>query len=605
MKNRLFKNKSTKIMKNRLFKNESIKIWSQTSNRVIVIILAVIIVMIPILTYVANRLLSFGSGYYYGAEQQYEHYLEVAQSYREYEGASGIDLAEAYYYETEASVIKFFIDRELIGSWKYDTYYNRYRDAKLRAEAVRLLAEEGFDIDVIDQSSFKYYFMYMGSEEDYLFDLKTGKYMRIEEDGSLTPVDITHKDYYDYIKGHVSSLEAEIINTDFSGRLAAYAAGLRVEYAEAEAMLKDYELQLKIEPDSDELKYGYATAELRVECLAEKVRLADYLVAANVDQKDWRYRTVTILANSVLEERMGLVIRPKSLHAENWGSYDDYVAETEAKIKASDDALAILNYSLDNEIPTPYSLEKSAKLSWQSAIISSIGYIRIFMIILAGTIVSGEFSSGSIRLLLIRPKKRWKILTSKLTAAAFWSFALMLVSVFLLFVINIIINGVTDILTPDLVLVGDSVVRLPAMLTALRVLVLAALPAFLVFAFAFLFSVLTRKSALSIALSLILNTLFGIASAISVMLLQSGEVRQYVGFLEYTPLPYNDLNSLIINPLSYYGGSFSGLIMSGTSYLYGAGAKLSVVVGSVVLIVFTALLIALSYLSFNKRQIKS
>ncbi len=592
-------------MKNGLFKNESIKIWSQTSNRVLVIILAVIIVMIPILTYLANLLLSFGTGYYYGAEQQYENYLEIAESLREYEGAAGIDLAEAYYYETEASVIRFFIDRELIGSWKYDVYYNRYRDAKLRAEAVRLLAEEGFDIDVIDQSSFRYYFMYYESGGDYMFDFESGKYMRIEDDGSLTPVDITHKDFYDYVKGQVSSLESEIISTDFSGRLAAYAADRRLELAEAEEVRKNFELQLKVDPDIDELKYGYAAAELRVECMAEKVRLADYLVAAEVDQKDWQYRTVTILASSVLDERMGLTIRPKSLHPDNWGSYDDYVAEAEAKIKASDNALAILNYSLDNEIPTPYSLEKSAKLSWQSAIISSVGYIRIFMIILAGTIMSSEFSAGSIRLLLIRPKKRWKILTSKLTAAAFWSFALMLVSVFLLFIINIIINGVTDILTPDLVLVGDSVVRLPAILTSLRVLFLAALPAFFVFATAFLFSVLTRKSALSIALSLILNTLFGIASTVSVMLLQSSEVRQYVGFLEYTPLPYNDLNSFIINPLSYYSGGFGNFFMSGTAYLYGMGAKLSVTVGAVVLIVFGALLIALSYLSFNKRQIKS
>ena len=59
-------------MKNGLFKNESIKIWSQTSNRVIVIILAVIIIFTPVVSFLFKTIFSGNS---FGSSDAYENYL--------------------------------------------------------------------------------------------------------------------------------------------------------------------------------------------------------------------------------------------------------------------------------------------------------------------------------------------------------------------------------------------------------------------------------------------------------------------------------------------------------------------------------------------------
>jgi ABC-2 type transport system permease protein len=64
--------------------------------------------------------------------------------------------------------------------------------------------------------------------------------------------------------------------------------------------------------------------------------------------------------------------------------------------------------------------------------------ITIFTIIIAGDSLAGEFSSGTIKLLLIRPASRVKILVSKYIAFLLFGMVLLLT----LFVISIIINGI-------------------------------------------------------------------------------------------------------------------------------------------------------------------
>jgi ABC-2 type transport system permease protein len=64
--------------------------------------------------------------------------------------------------------------------------------------------------------------------------------------------------------------------------------------------------------------------------------------------------------------------------------------------------------------------------------------ITIFTIIIAGDSLAGEFSSGTIKLLLIRPANRVKILVSKYISFLLFSMLLLLT----LFVISIAVNGI-------------------------------------------------------------------------------------------------------------------------------------------------------------------
>ncbi len=64
--------------------------------------------------------------------------------------------------------------------------------------------------------------------------------------------------------------------------------------------------------------------------------------------------------------------------------------------------------------------------------------ITIFTIIIAGDSLAGEFSSGTIKLLLIRPANRVKILVSKYISFLLFSMLLLVI----LFVISIAVNGI-------------------------------------------------------------------------------------------------------------------------------------------------------------------
>jgi ABC-2 type transport system permease protein len=586
-------------MKNGLFKNESIKIWSQTSNRVIVIILAVIIIFTPVVSFLFKTIFSGNS---YGSTDMYENYLDMADRARS--NPDVYSQTEAYYYEAEAASLKFFIDNNIADSWKYQVYFSEYSELMNQVTAYRLLAEGKFTFEELSGSyfgSYVSYFKYSGNP--YTYDQSTGTYFYTDENGVTSPTNLTHADFYAYIKDLAKNTEAFILSTDFSGQLKNYADSCRAEYEAAAAEVTRAKTAFDAEPSNEELGYYYDSAKLRYESLGEKVRLADYLCDMNAEYGDWRYQTVTVLMSAALDDRAGRAIMPESLYLSNSYSqtdYKNYVSGQESGIKKAERAIAILNYSLEQDIPTPYSLKKSAKLSWQNNIPSAISYIRIFMIILAGTIVAGEFSSGSVRLLLTRPKKRSKILTSKLTAAAFWSFIVMLSAAAVLLVLNVITNGISDIFLPDLVYVGGKVVRVSGFLTALAAIFVASLPAFLLFSVAFLFSVLTRKSALAIALSLICSMLYSAVSTFSILL------AQRFAFLVFTPLPYNDMTSLISSPVAGYAGG-SGLYDSLSalgSYLFG-NISLNFMTGVIVMIVYTAIMVYFSYLSFSRQQIKN
>jgi ABC-2 type transport system permease protein len=64
--------------------------------------------------------------------------------------------------------------------------------------------------------------------------------------------------------------------------------------------------------------------------------------------------------------------------------------------------------------------------------------ITLFAVIVAGDSLAGEFSSGTIKLLLIRPSNRLKILVSKYLSTILFGLGLLVT----LFIISVLVNGI-------------------------------------------------------------------------------------------------------------------------------------------------------------------
>ncbi|WP_407309385.1 ABC transporter permease [Desulfosporosinus sp. SB140] len=170
-----------------------------------------------------------------------------------------------------------------------------------------------------------------------------------------------------------------------------------------------------------------------------------------------------------------------------------------------------LQYNLDNNInPLDLSAAKFTTKFMEQAIFL---FLPLLIIMLAADMVSGESSSGTIKLLLVRSVPRWKILLSKYLTLILFE----VVVVFFTFVISALISGCffgfggwqAPVATGFKVLAGQldtsTVLNVPQWQYALMVYAVAFFVAIVVGSISFMISVLVKSTAASIGI--IMSTL--------------------------------------------------------------------------------------------------
>jgi ABC-2 type transport system permease protein len=153
--------------------------------------------------------------------------------------------------------------------------------------------------------------------------------------------------------------------------------------------------------------------------------------------------------------------------------------------------------------------------------------ITIFTIIIAGDSLAGEFSTGTIKLLLIRPANRVKILASKYISFLLFSMLLLLT----LFVISVVINGILyGFGYMDLALIGTNtdgqIIEKSMFLNLWKTYLLNGVSTVMYVTMAFMISSAFRSSAMAIGFSI--GALF--AGNIILEVLQKYEWSKYLLF---------------------------------------------------------------------------
>lgn len=98
----------------------------------------------------------------------------------------------------------------------------------------------------------------------------------------------------------------------------------------------------------------------------------------------------------------------------------------EADIKSYEERIAIFEYRLANNLPIQLETTVYSFMSFAS---NWVILITLFTVVLAASIVSSEFSSGTIKMLLTRPISRTKVLTSKLITVFLYGLLLLIVNI--------------------------------------------------------------------------------------------------------------------------------------------------------------------------------
>ena len=588
--------------------NEYQKTLKQTSYRVLLIIFAVVLIATPLLNLVSEKLFEGDRT----AKEIYESHLDTAEFYKMMD-----DELEERFWLDNASSAKFFIENSLedwkasylltgavinflpdFGSEERSGY--TYSDYHLRARAYEILIEGKFSDAELYNSSYWYYLIEYFESDGVYFDGSEW----IDEDGNAAEKPLTDaqiKDLSDEAKRELEELSTLVIDCTAEKVLKQYSA-----YAQSLKSLSEIELARLNASGADQGEIFAAQRRLEINSLASE--MFDKLESEIDSLDDWRFDfCVSFLYAEQIHSAFCAYPVSEKTFADNkaqefylYETYSDYVEELEKGRSDAEAGIRVAHYAVMNNV-APEGVNDKTKYNIRSEIISVSGFATVFSIVLAGMIVANEFTSGTVRLLLIRPKKRWKILLSKLTCALSLYVLLVLISIAVLSVIEIMLHGVGDTFTPDLSYSEGRVTEIPAIVETLYTAALAIIQSLPFIMLAFLLSVLMKKSALSLVVTFVAYSMS--ATVQTVALLLTSEIE----FLEYTILPYLSLESfrfsasdIAIQNMTYDIFDLDMIFGNITPSLSSFSAPL----GIALVLIHAIALGALSFISFKKQQIK-
>lgn len=569
--------------------NELLKIWKQAAFKVLIIILAALMILVP-LAYKGISALSQSSDIFGAESRFFQRYFEDAEENGWY--------SEAAYYYTMIETDKVFKSNGKDNSVIRDEFEsdlkfaltNEYISKKLLDKATTYEDLSKNDPGTLANFNYLYVQCYgipEGLEEklDVYDDYRQcygdlGAFMTDEavagmyDEASSMVKDTTesilkfnfrdyYTDQYKYYQIYVSDLEESIASEDMP-----------------QQMIDTWTLQLE----------GY-----KMQCEAYGI-----LSAKTGEYHDWEYNTMSIMETASMRLAVCVVVREEDYDEKMYGMpYEDYRKEVIEQQESWRIALKTAFYSIEHEIPSPAAENDSSKMHWNDeiSIITLAG--TMILIVITGMVVSNEYSSGTIRLLLIRPRRRSKILASKLISVMIYWVAMILASYIVTFVMNLILFGAGDIFAPDLFWNGKSVYQVNSLLSTLGMFFLSAVSKLPILLMAFLFSVLMKVAAPAIALPIVANSLLSSLQFTSIALY---EVADWVVYL---PFPYADLCSFVTNPLSPFMENSISLTSIVSLIVGNSISNFPIGIGIAYLVVLSVLEVVLSFVAFNKHQIKN
>lgn len=584
----------------RLIGNENKKVLKQTGLRVLLIIIAALTALAPLLDFTLKKIV--GSPSYSGHDSNYWTYNAERLKKQLADAEENGRICDAEYYRALLDTTEFFEKNNIQEDWRVDAFRSDHATLRGTVGLVKLIIEDGVDADGINESMISHYLYEIDPNGIYPFQTV------------LLPENIEAT--YKAQKEALAELEKRILTYTLKDYYAS-------QLEEAEASLENARQSVKYLTSGSATTDPRLTPELSAEFIAYEVALGERLVEWNelnvqarqwltdnvFDYGGWQYNTV-VNYRSPLQGIRTLASSSTGVSRELYDAYDyfpsqsmsyeDYISTVQKNDRNFEETAAIIRASIEHGVPIRGTVNDSTKTLFLSEFSSSFGIIVIFVIILAGMTLSNEYTAGTVRLLLIRPQRRSRILASKLLSGGILWVAATAVASVLLAVECIALFGVKDLFTPAIFNHGTKVMIVPAIFAFLWRVLLSFISTAPIILFTLLISTLIKRSALPIALAMIFRFSTSVITTVSLSLQKL--------HLEYTPLPYLDLTSFISNTAERYiidGGSTLDNIFGAAEKALISSGNYRISIGIAWLVGIAAVLTVLSFVSFDRQQIKN
>ena len=159
------------------------------------------------------------------------------------------------------------------------------------------------------------------------------------------------------------------------------------------------------------------------------------------------------------------------------------------------------NYRIDHNLPPTEGRTLWGSVTQTSGLISLVSLLSI---IISAGIVAGEFITGTIKLLLIRPLKRWKVLLSKYITVLIFALGGLSILFSASFLVGGLFYGFSGANQPYLSYINGNVTEVNMVGHIVSTYAYACVDLLMMVTFAFMISTVFRNNALSIGLSIFL-----------------------------------------------------------------------------------------------------
>lgn len=580
----------------RLIGNENKKVLKQTGLRVLLIIIAALTALAPLLDFTLKKIV--GSPSYSGHDSNYWTYNTERLKKQLADAEENGRICDAEYYRVFLDTTEFFEKNNIHEDWRIDVFRSDYATLRGTVGLVKLIIEDGVDSDDIKESMMS----------SFLYEIDPNGIYPYQTVLLPENIEATYKAQKDALAELEERILTYTLGDYYASKLEEAKAALEtarqsVEYLKSGSAPADPRLPPEL--SAEFIAYEVALGERLVEWNELNVQAWQWLTDNVFDYRGWQFNTVVKLQwlKTLADSPTG--VSRELFYASDYFSsdivdYEEYIAMTQKNARNFEEASAIIRASMEHGVPIRGTVNDSTKTLFLSEFSSSFGIIVIFVIILAGMTLSNEYTSGTVRLLLIRPQRRSRILASKLLSGGILWVAATAVASVLLAVECIALFGVKDLFAPAIFNHGTKVMIVPAIFAFLWRVLLSFISTAPIILFTLLISTLIKRSALPIALAMICRFSTSVITTVSLSLQKL--------HLEYTPLPYLDLTSFIGNTAERYiidGGSTLDNIFGAAEKALISSGNYRISIGIAWLVGIAAVLTVLSFVSFDRQQIKN
>ena len=590
-----------------LVKNESLKLWGQRSFRVLLIIIGVILVLTPFSSFALDSAL----GSLEFEVMTHEDYRQKADEAR----AAGNEL-EAREYEVYYDVELYFIEQGFSqSSVEYSLYYSDLLDLSFARSALAILSEGEYTAESLRSSYYSsldelYYFL-----TDYGFydDMGANGYLQYNVLETVLAA-LEDKSAEEWMKTLDSELDSIRFNIEhfsmkaYYDRMKTFADD--TVYALQEARSESLEILKNSNLPESEINYRKALISYYNDALVcyEAYRTGvDFLIGNNCEYASWEYNTVeSILYSAAYSCEYSFPLTSDEFSSEHlsyqYNSVEEYNEDMQNERLLAIEAQEYALCSLTQSIPIPSTLpEASTKTAVISQFRTFAGMLAVLFICYSGVMMAHEYTNGTVRLLLIKPRSRKRILCSKLVCMAFWWLIIAAAALILLTLENMLLLGINDLFVPDLKAVHGGIAKIPSFVSALGVFGEEFVLAMLYVAFATLFAVLTKKTALSIIFPMLVSIGAETLQGISIALYDAGAT-----FLAYTPFFYLDFSFLHVTAPDCFAYSYGVNDLLASAYASTnviLGKHANIWIGIAMIAAVTVLVVLWALRAFKKQKI--